>query len=178
MTFPALSELRVYQVDACDCISYVNREWLSFAQSNNGDALREEDVLGSELWSYIAGRQLRQIYREIFHHVRTHQRSIILRSRCDTPDKLRLSSLKIAPLPDSALSLECQTLEEVPRAALRILDPRVERTDELIVMCSVCKGIQSGLGKWEELEAALSAMGLLERERFPSLSHGLCPSCA
>jgi Fe2+ or Zn2+ uptake regulation protein len=51
------------------------------------------------------------------------------------------------------------------------------RTDNLLTICSWCNKIETGNGKWQEVEEAVESLGLFELETLPLISHGMCDSC-
>lgn len=44
-------------------------------------------------------------------------------------------------------------------------------------MCSLCKAVRADDGAWVALERAAAAPGLIDADRLPVVSHGICPDC-
>lgn len=167
----------VYEVDAGNYITFVSDDWLEFACENDSPQLNREAVVGRPLWDFIEGIDTRQLYRELMERVRANAQSASLRFRCDAPGKCRHLRLAISALPDGALRFTSVIEDESDRPELRLLDPRFPRSEEIIVICSVCKCLRTGEETWTALETAVDELGLMETETQPQLSHGLCPAC-
>jgi len=44
-------------------------------------------------------------------------------------------------------------------------------------MCSWCKRVPDGSGRWLEVEEAVAELGLMAGPHLPRVSHGICPAC-
>ena len=167
----------VYRIDAVDVITDVDDSWVEFAQRNEAESLTRTAVVGSSLWSHVSGDEVRHVYERLFEHVRSG-REITVPFRCDSPALRRFLEMQMIPLKDGGIALECRLLREEPRTsrATTLLEPGGPRGEELLVMCSWCKKIES-LDSWLELDRAVEAMDLLSRPLLPNISHSICPSC-
>jgi hypothetical protein len=65
-------------------------------------------------------------------------------------------------------------LEE--RDPCEILDCNIDRSDKSVKICSFCKKVNID-DKWILTELAVKALKLFEKEKLPSLTHGICPQC-
>jgi hypothetical protein len=54
--------------------------------------------------------------------------------------------------------------------------PANRRNGEPLHVCSWCKRARFRDG-WLELEAYVTASGVMERARLPLITHGMCPGC-
>jgi hypothetical protein len=58
-----------------------------------------------------------------------------------------------------------------------LLDTRVRRGDDLILICAWCKRARLAEGGWVEIERAVEAMHLFQTDIMPGLTHGMCERC-
>jgi hypothetical protein len=168
----------IYEIEADDTICYVNAAWPQFARGNGATSLETEDVIGQVLWSFVEGMDLQQFYREVVGLVRKTKRPMALQFRCDAPDRTRLHEMTVSTQSGNRIRFECVILNETPRSYVPLLDATVARTDEFLVICSMCKRLEVARADWRELVEGAQELRLFERLRFPQLSHGLCPVCA
>lgn len=171
----------VFEIDAADRISRVDDAWLAFAEENDGPDLLRETVLGHELWEYVAGSELRLLYRALVERVRKSRRAIEAPFRCDAPAEERHMRLRIEPIGDSnSLRFASTTLRSVQRRAIRLLDQHrtaTERDGNSLIICSLCKAIKREDASWMPLDRAVIDMKLTSNDSLPELSHSACPEC-
>ena len=86
----------VQRIDATDNICYVNTAWCRFAEENGCPDLPQQ-VIGTPLWNWIAGKETKHILRQLLAKVRSTQSSIELPFRCDSPAIRRFLRLQIQP---------------------------------------------------------------------------------
>jgi hypothetical protein len=115
------------------------------------------------------------LYRSILARVRWQQAELELPYRCDSPDRRRRMLIRLKPLPSSHIEFSSSVLHEEKRPRVDLLDPRVERSDAMLRMCSWCN--RAHAGGWVDVEEAVRVPGLFERAALPRLTHGLCDAC-
>ena len=49
--------------------------------------------------------------------------------------------------------------------------------DTYLGMCSWCKRVDTGAGQWCEIEEAVKALNLFDREKMPLIRHRMCGTC-
>jgi len=174
----ATSSLQLqYRIDYADHIRFINEAWLQFACENAGEHLNRAHVIGKSLWSFIEGEDVKQIYGLIFKKVRTQQQSAVFRFRCDSPVCRRYFLLTVSPLDEGELVLMTHPLREVPRAAISLLDPDVQRGEQCLTICSWCTKACLPPKDWVELEEVIARLDLLDGGDIPRLTHGICLQC-
>jgi hypothetical protein len=166
----------LYRIDAKSRFTFVNQEWLAFAQENQAPELTPEQVLGQQLDRYIAGQETKLLYEMIYERVRKTGRDIHLPFRCDSPDEKRDFRMRIAALEEGGLEFTVQVVRIERRPPVSLLDNSVGHAATFLVICSWCKRIRLDDDRWVEIEQATA-----ERELFgaapPSLTHGVCSDC-
>jgi len=167
-----------YWIDADDRLVWVSDSWVDFAIVNEAPAFAEHRVLGEPLWRFIDGAELKTLYRGVVDRVRSCKSLISIPFRCDAPDQAREMVLHMTAQPTGGVRFVAEVLKEAERPAVPVLDARVPRSDETLVICSQCKKLRMEDGVWEDLEHAARALGLMTLEVVPKLSHGLCGPCA
>src|SRR4051812_45019373 len=76
----------IYRIDRTDRIIYVDEAWNEFARQNGAEGLLSR-ALGKNLWDFVSGRELTQLYLEWFGRIRASGISSRLNFRCDAPDR-------------------------------------------------------------------------------------------
>ena len=61
-----------YSIDRDDTIASVSDSWLEFARENQASELTRDRVVGRRLWSFIAGRETRLLYEDVFLKLTGH----------------------------------------------------------------------------------------------------------
>lgn len=167
----------IHQVDSHDTIYEVNSDWLYFAQKNNYDCTFENTVLGHSLWEFIQNDHVIRLYKEIMRFVRSQEQSVTFNYRCDSEDTCRMMRMWVTPLPNRGhIEFRSVIENQFKHDRLRILNPSNHRSHEFIRMCSYCKSVKQN-GEWIPLHVAMRQMDLMERDDYPSVSHGICPTC-
>ncbi|WP_415910927.1 hypothetical protein [Oleiharenicola sp. Vm1] len=138
--------------------------------------------VGTNFLAAISDPSLRELYHMIIERVRSSGDSLSFSLRCDTPEFKRLSWVRFRPRSKGAhqfVEVENGTWNEIPHAVrVTLLDETVARGPEFVIICSWCKQVKLGEGRWGEVEDAMRELQLFHRPVMPSLSHGLCPDCA
>jgi hypothetical protein len=125
---------------------------------------------------YIQDATTVHLYRRLFQRVLRTGRPVVFPFRCDSPEVRRFLEMEIRPGPLSGLQLHTRVLRVEPRAPSPLLERGVRRGGALLRMCSWCKAVDVE-GRWCEVEQAVIALRLFEREVLPAITHGICPGC-
>lgn len=171
-----MNPLFIYTIDVNDTIIQVNENWLQFALDNNSSYLNEETILGKNLWNFISGDEVIEIYQIILRQVRKFQKEICFNYRCDSPNRTRLLAMRILPSADNSIIFENQILQEKSRQYIKLVDPLASRSPAFIQQCSWCKRLKTAQG-WQEVEDAIQTLRLFETTEFPMIAHGVCQTC-
>lgn len=166
-----------YIIDAEDRLTRLGGGWEGFAEENGGRALTERRVTGRPLWDFISGSSATQVYRDVVAKVRSG-RLAEFTFRCDGPSCRRLMEMRIRALSGGEVEFRTRTLSEKARRLEPLLDGDRERSDEVLHVCSWCNRIQVEAEVWEEVEVAVARLGVMECDRMPMLSHGICRHCS
>jgi hypothetical protein len=75
------------------------------------------------------------------------------------------------------LQFKSRTIWAQTRQLQMIYDTNAPRSDDILIVCSWCKKINTNGEIWEEVEEVVVSLGLFEFERLPQLSHGMCGDC-
>lgn len=165
-----------YELDSEDRIRSVGGAWTSFARANGAEHL-EHGILGTPIWDWIAGMDVRHLYRLLFTRVRGTHASVRLPFRCDSPDVRRFMELEVTSLPDDGLLCNARLERSERRPQVSLLEPRAVRSEDLLAICSWCKRVRVSHVCWLEIEDALCALQLLQGAP-PAITHTVCPGCA
>ena len=169
-----------YRLDSSDCITFVNSEWLSFAEQNKAPEI-SQSIIGKSVWCYLAGKEVRHLYELIFDAVRNRNKEIVIPFRCDSPTSRRYMELKVSPRVDKNLSLAAHILQEEARPYVALLDSGEHsdkrNTENYLKICSWCKRLNLKTERWVEVEQAIRELELFEEASLPGLTHGICPDC-
>lgn len=165
-----------YTVDRADALQWVSDHWLSFAAENKAVGMEPELIIGRSLWDFISGAETRHLYEHLFSRARESNASVAVPFRCDSPAARRFMRLEIQPGRDRQLRIVVRVDREEVRDPVALLESSRARTDRLLTMCSWCRRILVG-EQWEEVEEAISDLGLFAGDALPTISHGVCPDC-
>jgi hypothetical protein len=166
----------VYRLNGRDELVYVNDEWVDFAVANDAPDLLSEQVVGRPFWDFIGDQTTVYLYREILLQVRAG-RPASFTFRCDAPERRRLMGMTIAVRDGGEVQFETRTLREDERPRQELLDRYATRAGGMLRMCSWCKRVDIDGARWGEIEEAVTALRLFERETLPPLTHGMCEAC-
>lgn len=151
--------------------------WDDFAQANAAGGLAIADVVGRDLRDFVSGPATRQIYEALIGRVVQTRTAIQFTFRCDAPEVRRHMHMDVVGDGTENVRFTSRIVREEPRPPQPLLSTDADRSDETIVMCSWCKRVKLD-ERWVEVEEYVASTGLMEEERLPQLSHGLCPDCA
>lgn len=168
----------VYELDEKLRIVSVGAGWAEFAMTNRAPELvPPPGPLGQSALSCIADSTSEQVFDRLFKRVTETGRAIEFPFRCDSPTLRRFMEFRIEPRNPAGLRIET-TMERVEaRPPVALLEPRREHGGDLLRMCGWCKAVDLD-GRWCEVEEALTALRLFERDQLPAITHGMCPSCS
>lgn len=166
----------VYRTDAENRITFLNQEWLDFAKENQAPELNNINVLGQPLEKFITGWETKHLYGIIYERVRQTGKEMHFPFRCDSPDRRRYFQMRISLLEEGGLEFTAKVIRIEPRPWNHLFDNSVERSSELVVICSWCKRIRVDRTHWAKIE------DVLEKQEFfgaapPTLTHGVCRDC-
>lgn len=161
-----------------DCtVVEIDGDWDQFALANAGGGLLAADVVGRDLRDFVSGPATRLVYEALIERVARTRAAVQFTFRCDAPELRRHMRMEVVGEGSDNVRFTSRIVREEPRPAQALLTADADRSDLTIVMCSWCKRVKLG-DSWVEVEEYVERTGLMEEERFPQLSHGLCPDCA
>ena len=175
-TGDSLASPVVYCIDRDNRLCSFNEEWDRFAVTNNSGAIVAEKLLGTSLLDHISDDTLRHLTEQLIDKVRKEAVTISLPMRCDSPDVIREMTIGLSPGDSGEVQFVVKLLRAELREPVVLLDPEAERSDEFLSICSWCKRVAHE-GIWKSLDDAIKALSLLETERPPKVTHGLCADC-
>jgi hypothetical protein len=166
----------VYRLNRRDEFTYIDEKWGSFAAANDALDLLPGLVLSRPLWDFISDETTAQLYREILRRARAGH---VARFgfRCDAPEYRRSMEMTVAGLGGGEVQFETRVLREERRPRQELLGRYAARAGDMLRMCGWCKRVDVGAGRWEEVEEAVRALCLFERQAMPPLTHGICEAC-
>lgn len=166
-----------YELDAELRIRAVDPAWSAFAQANEAaELVVPPGPLDQPVFGYIQDATTAHLYQRLFERVLRTARPVGFRFRCDSPEVRRFLEMEIRPGRSSGLQLHTRVVRLEPRAPSPLLDRAGQRGGALLRMCSWCKAVDVG-DRWCEVEDAVIALRLFERELLPAITHGICPPC-
>lgn len=164
-----------YRVNERDEVVYVNDAWGPFAAANGVERLVGAGVLGRPLWEFISDPTTRGLYRDILARVRGGV-PVRFPFRCDSPDRRRQMAMEVAAGPGGTVEFRSRVLAEELRPPQPLLACDRPHSGQFVRVCGWCKKVDVG-GRWEEVEEAVSQLGLFEHHLLPQLTHGICEGC-
>jgi len=172
------NETYSHKVDANGIIVSVSDNWQSFAEENLGvSTCLPENVIGTYLLDHIHDPETKHLYELILQKVRKYRRQATFSFRCDSPDKRRFLELSVIPLKDNSTEFKSQIIKTELRDFVELMGSDIEKSEEHLGICSMCKKIAISETEWEEAEIVIQKMRLFELEVLPQFTHGLCQPC-
>jgi hypothetical protein len=165
-----------YELDAELRIRAVDEAWSEFARTNDAPELAAPAPLGRPVLDYVQDATTSYLYQRLFDRVLGTARPVTFPFRCDSPEVRRLMEMEIRPCHSAGLELCTRVVRMERRARAPLLDRSVARAGPPLRMCGWCKAVDVG-GGWCEVEQAVAALRLFERELLPPITHGICPPC-
>lgn len=178
-----------YAVDLAGHLMAVGRtHWAAFAERAAApEVATPTRLLGTPLLDIVQGDEVRAVYRDALARVVGQDRTIVLATRCDSPDTKRELRLAMTPLRTEkgiqGVVFHAQTVSETSRPPLPIYDFKTIAATlaglqalPIVTMCSFCQRIRLGdasAGNWVSAEEYYRRGGVTEVR----ISHGLCHAC-
>jgi hypothetical protein len=166
----------IHRIDASDRLIFADPAWWQFARDNDASELVPNTVLGRLLWDFIAGDEVRYLYRLILARVRSSGTVMVTPLRCDAPHVRRFVNLVIIPGEEGRIQFESHLLREEVREPVELLSPMAKRADWLVRMCAWCKSVHVA-SEWVQVEIAVERLNLFEMSSLPGVTHTICPEC-
>ncbi len=166
----------IYRIDVGGRITYVNPVWNDFALKNQGEAVLPERVLGTKLLAAVADRTVRELYLWMIRRAREGVPARFC-YRCDAPDRRRTFEMNIYLVANGQVEFASTLLHEEPRPAVALLETGAQREERMLRVCSWCQKVALPDGAWVPVEEAVNALHLMEAERVPLITHGICDAC-
>lgn len=166
----------MYRIDAEDKIINVNEEWLSFA-SENGTQFTNDLITKKTLWDFISDQETVHLYKIMLQKVRQKKKRLKVPFRCDSPSVRRFMVLEMFSPDGGSVDFSSHILKQEKRKSIKLLESNVERSNKTVRMCSWCKKMKVSETTWVEVEEAVQTLNLFELEKFPILTHTICPEC-
>ena len=168
----------IYRIDKNDIIKNVSDNWSDFAVRNRGgERCAPGNVVGGALWDFIDGSEARHLYGIVLGRIRERDRPATFPFRCDSPKQRRFLELNVCPMENDEIEFRSSLIRTESREPVKLLNSDIERSNEFIHICSMCKKIALSDKQWEEVEEGIVALRLFEKEPLPQLTHSFCPSC-
>ncbi len=167
-----------YSVDKDDRIASVDEWWLAFARENGAAQLDRASILGRQLWEFISDQPTRSLYQEIHSHVRATGNAIDVPFRCDSPMLQRFMQLRITRHTGQQLLYESRLIRVVPQKRLAVLDPKRDRAESFLTICSMCKRSLIEPDGWLDLQSISLQLRMFDQQKVPQLRYTLCPQCS
>ena len=166
-----------YKINAADEIVEVGGGWDMFAVENESQPeLFSGSILHRRFWDFVSGNTIEHVYRRMFSKVRAGE-TLDFSFRCDSPRFRRFLVLRMTPLGDGGIEIVTETVCTEEREFQPLFSINASKAGEVVVACSWCNKIKTGVNVWQEAENAVSALGLFEKDILPPLSHGMCDDC-
>jgi hypothetical protein len=166
-----------YSIDGDDVLTGVGGHWADFARSNGASDLADPPA-DRDLWSYLAGDDVRAVWRLLVRRVRAGGATIAIPIRCDAPHALRWFDLTLAAGDRATVHFRSVLRREEPRAPstpTRAPAPAASASP-LLRVCSWCTACHDGV-RWVPVDDLVRNRRIFEAAAPPALTHGICPSC-
>ena len=167
-----------HRINEKDVIIKVCSHWQSFVEENNGAShIMPENIIGTTLWDHIIGAETKHLYEIILQKVRANKRPAKFHFRCDSPELRRFLTLEVIPHDDNSVEFISTIIKTESRDPVHILRTDIERSDEFLRICSMCKKIALSDTNWVELEVAIEKLKLFDLVALPHFTHSMCKAC-
>jgi hypothetical protein len=158
----------IYRIDSHDDLVYADGAIHSVADAAGVLSLPAE-WLGKSLWGCIDDDELRAVMVALVARVRTG-RTVAFNTRCDSTSPTRTVAMQIAPWADGGVEFRC-----TPSPAVLRVPERTSSCD-LLRVCAWCHRARSA-GAWRDIEDVVAGEHVLEHDRMPIVTHGICDAC-
>ncbi len=167
----------IYRIDESNTIYWLSSNWMDFANLNGAtESCLPENVIDKKLEAFIEGEQTISLYSTILDHVRSNNKSISFPFRCDAPEYRRFLELEIVPLQNQHVEFRSILRWSEHRKSISLLRQDIDRSNEMLVICSICKRAQQDT-QWKEIEEVVRELHLGEPRKAPTLTHSYCDKC-
>jgi len=85
--------------------------------------------------------------------------------------------MTVHPIEEGSVRFMSHLDRAEPREPVELLKSSIKRSAEMMRMCSMCKKVALPGEKWVEVEEAVQALKLFDKQLMPQITHGLCPEC-
>lgn len=130
-------------------------------------------MVGNNLFFFIAGREVREIYSMLHKRVLAQAKEISFDYRCDSPDVRREIRMSMRQGGVETVRYESEVLKETARATV----PQPSKESSFFIsVCSLCKKYRFPVGsnQWKEIELILAEPDI--PDHF-NLTHTFCQEC-
>jgi hypothetical protein len=166
----------IYIIDKDDKITSVSKNWDSFATNNEGPQCLLNAIEGQSIFDFINDKETAHLYQLLIESVRSNKKDITVPINCDSPSLKRLINIDMKYMSNGSIAFITRVVKLEERDPCEILDCNIDRSDKSVKICSFCKKVNID-DKWILTELAVKALKLFEKEKLPSLTHGICPQC-
>lgn len=163
------------------------RNWTAFAQEAGcGETLKVDQVLGRDLFDYIAGDDVIQVYRTHLSDLVSHpDEHISFLFRCDSPAVMREMRMNMSCIREGGNAVgvlfQSLTLQERERPPISLFDVAARMKEyfgtalPIITMCSYCHDVRAPVtaNQWVRAERYYALGG----DDQVCISHGICMAC-
>jgi len=168
-----------YTVDADDRIEKMGGNWNDFAAENAAPEMQEPaNVVGTSIWSFLAGTEIKSLFRQIFEEVRVKETTFSMPFRCDSPDVQREMMLTVSYAGDNKLDISTVLQNEMSQPHVPLFSPRSYSTRNHINRCSVCRRFEDRNGDWLSATELAMKTSILAAPHLPAVSERVCGECA
>ena len=130
------------------------------------------DIIGHNLFNFISGAEVRDIYRKFHERILETGRSLTFDYRCDSPETRRDMRMSLT-FDNNRVRYESVVLKET----LRPVALPSPTASTIIPVCSNCNQYRypASSREWKEIDTILSEPGLPEQFNF---THTFCEPCS
>lgn len=166
-----------YRIDAHDVLVEVAGDWNEFTAANGAPEMRTDKVLNRPLWDFIHDDDTRQLHKSLLKRARGRHEMKGVPFRCDGPAIRRYMTMDITLLEERSVLYRCRIVRTESRPSIDFFHNLHGRGDVLLSMCSWCNKVEMPNQTWQEIEEAVTQMGLLELPYPPRMTHAICDVC-
>lgn len=164
-----------YKINEKNIIIAIEDDWLLAAKTGKADDLLDiNNVLETNLFSYISEDSTRMYYDVIFQKCRLFNKNHNIAYRCDSPTHKRFMEMHIHPLSNGHLSiLNYLKKEELFNNPIHITEKSIHTIKNPIKRCSICNDLKLK----EKTEWVHPDLLAKEKEQHFFVIHSICPKC-